>query len=264
MKKRLIGMAISVALAGAGTFALLSYVKSADERALAGEETVEVLVVESPVAKGTPASEVARAVTTQMVPVKVRAEGSLTSLATMAGSVTAVALVPGEQVVATRFVDPVELATETAVIIPDGLLEVTIALDPQRAVGGQPLPGDLVAVVASFNDVATETDSATTSVPGAPAPEAASTAATHILLHKVLVANVQSNDQAPSAQPADITTVSYAAAPGGELLITLALSAPDVERLVFAAEHGRIWLARESADSPEGGTQIQTKDVIYR
>jgi pilus assembly protein CpaB len=264
MNKRLIGMVVSVALAGAGTFALLSYVKGADERALAGEETVEVLVVDSPVAKGTPASEVARSVTSQMVPVKVRAEGSMTSLATMAGTVTAVALVPGEQVVAARFVDPIELAAETVVQIPDGLLEVTISLDPQRAVGGQPLPGDLVAVVASFNDVATDAESETTGVPGAPTPEVATTAATHILLHKVLVANVQSNDSAPPAQPADITTVQHAAAPGGELLITLALSAPDVERLVFAAEHGRIWLARESADSPEGGTQIQTKDVIYR
>lgn len=266
MNKRVIGIVVSVALAAIGTFALLTYVKGADERALAGETTVEVLVVETPVAKGTPVTEVARAVTTKWVPVKVRAEGSVTSLTGLDGTVTAVDLVPGEQVMAARFVDPIEYATESVVEIPDGMLEVTISLEPQRAVGGQPQPGDLVAVVASFNDVATEPTEEP--VPGFGVEEereVATEAATHIILHKALVANVQANEQAAQrAEPADVTTVAYAAAPGGELLVTFALSAPDVERLVFAAEHGRIWLAREPGSAPEDGTSVQTKLVIYR
>jgi len=265
MNKRVIGMAVSVALAAAGTFAILSYVKNADERALAGEATVEVLVVDTPVVKGTPASEVASAVTTEWVPVKVRAEGSVTSLAGLEGTVTAVDLVPGEQVVAARFVDPIELATETVVDIPDGLLEVTIALDPERAVGGQPIPGEMVAVVASFNDVAPEPDeSGSAPIGGVTDEEPATMPATHIILHKVLIANVQTNEAPPVVQPVDATTVSHAPAPTDSLLVTFALSAPDVERLVFAAEHGRIWLAREPGDAPEDGTQVQTNLVIYR
>jgi pilus assembly protein CpaB len=269
MSKRVIGMVVSVALAAAGTFAILTYVKRADERALAGEATVEVLVVDAPVAKGTPVEEVANAVTTEHVPVKVRADGSVSSLAGLSGTVAAVDLVPGEQVVAARFVDPVQLVTETAIEIPDGYLEVTVALDPQRAVGGQPRPGDLVAVVASFNDVATEEEPAEAPAPGAgiigdEEPATQSVAATHIILHKVLVANVQANEPAPSAQPADISTAAYATAPTDSLLITFALTAPDVERMVYAAEHGRIWLAREPADASEEGTQVQTALVIFR
>ncbi len=267
MKKRVIGMVVSVALAAAGTFAILTYVKGADERALAGEETVEVLVVETPVARGTPVEEVAKAVTTEWVPVKVRADGSVTTLSGLSGTVAAVDLVPGEQVVAARFVDPGDFVTERVVEVPDGLLEVTVALDPERAVGGQPLPGDLVAVVASFNDVATEGEEQPTP-PGAPAAEeeeaVTTTAATHIILHKVLVANIQTNEPAQRAEPADITTASHAAAPTGSLLVTFALSAPDVERLVYAAEHGRIWLAREPIDAPEDGTRIQTSLVIFQ
>lgn len=266
MNKRVIGMVVSVALAAIGTFALLTYVRGADERALAGEATVEVLVVDTPVAKGTPISEVAKAVTTEWVPVKVRAEGSVSTLANLSGTVAAVDLLPGEQVVSARFVSPVDLAAETVVEIPDGLLEVTIALDPQRAVGGQPLPGDLVAVVASFNDVAAEpVDELST--PGSFGSEeevAATLAATHIILHKVLIANVQANEQIQRVAEADATEAGFAAAPTGSLLVTFAVSAPDVERLVFAAEHGRIWLAREPVDAPEDGTSVQTNLVIYR
>ncbi|MEE8331112.1 MAG: RcpC/CpaB family pilus assembly protein [Acidimicrobiia bacterium] len=266
MNKRLIGMVVSVALAAIGTFSLLTYVRGADERALAGEATVEVLVVDTLVAKGTPVSEVAKAVTTEWVPVKVRAEGSVSTLNNLSGTVAAVDLLPGEQVVAARFVSPVDLASETVVAIPDGLLEVTIALDPQRAVGGQPLPGDLVAVVASFNDVATEPVDESPTLGGLPTEEeeVATIAATHIILHKVLIANVQANEQISRAEEADATAVGFAAAPTGSLLVTFALSAPDVEKLVFAAEHGRIWLAREPADAPEDGTSVQTNLVIYR
>ncbi len=267
MNKRLIGMVVSVALAAIGTFSLLTYVRGADERALAGEATVEVLVVDTLVAKGTPVSEVAKAVTTEWVPVKVRAEGSVSTLNNLSGTVAAVDLLPGEQVVAARFVNPVDLASETVVAIPDGLLEVTIALDPQRAVGGQPLPGDLVAVVASFNDVATEPVEESTTPVGITTQEEEVTvtlAATHIILHKVLIANVQANEQISRAEDADATAVGFAAAPTGSLLVTFAVSAPDVEKLVFAAEHGRIWLAREPADAPEDGTSVQTNLVIYR
>lgn len=268
MNKRVIGMVVSVALAAIGTFSLLTYVRGADERALAGEATVEVLVVDTPVAKGTPISEVAKAVTTEWVPVKVRAEGSVSTLANLSGTVAAVDLVPGEQVVSARFVSPVDLASETVVEIPDGLLEVTIALDPQRAVGGQPVPGDLVAVVASFNDVAAEPVDESPS-PGSFGTEegeevVATLAATHIILHKVLIANVQANEQIQRATEADATEAGFAAAPTGSLLVTFAVSAPDVEKLVFAAEHGRIWLAREPVDAPEDGTSVQTNLVIYR
>ena len=90
-------------------------------------------------------------------------------------------------------------------------------------------------------------------------------AATHIILHKVLITNIQANEPAPAAaQPADVSTVQYAPAPGGSLLVTFALPAPDVERLVYVAEFGNIWLAREPADAPEDGTEVQTAQVIFR
>ena len=63
---------------------------------------------------------------------------------------TAVDLVPGEQVIATRFVTPQQLAETREYQIPDELLAVTLSLSPDRALGGELSPGDLIAVIASF------------------------------------------------------------------------------------------------------------------
>ena len=53
MSKRWMGVAASVVLALVGAFLLVRYVQGADERALEGEETVEVLVVTAAVDRGT-------------------------------------------------------------------------------------------------------------------------------------------------------------------------------------------------------------------
>ena len=53
-------------------------------------------------------------------------------------------------------------------------------------------------------------------------------------------------------------------APTGQFLVTLALDAPSAERLVFAAEHGTIWLSLEPSDAPDGATKIVTGENIYQ
>ena len=53
--RRAIGIMGAVAVAALGMLLLVGYVRGAEDRALAGEELVEVLVVEKPIAQGTPA-----------------------------------------------------------------------------------------------------------------------------------------------------------------------------------------------------------------
>ena len=47
------------------------------------------------------------------------------------------------------------------------------------------------------------------------------------------------------------------------MLVTLALSSPQVEQLVFGAEFGHIWLTAENADADESGTRIVTLGEVY-
>jgi hypothetical protein len=37
------------------------------------------------------------------------------------------------------------------------------------------------------------------------------------------------------------------------------LDAPSVERVVYAAEHGRLWLSQEPMDAPGTGTKLQDR-----
>ncbi len=66
--------------------------------------------------------------------------------------------------------------------MPEGLLEITVPLDPIRTVGGTVRPGDLVGMIASFADGATPRRGPTAAGPGN---------TSGFLLHKVLVTNVQ-------------------------------------------------------------------------
>lgn len=266
MRRRAIGVFLALGLAAVGALLLVSYVRGAEQRALAGVEVTEVLVVAQPVSQGASAADLAGSVRTELVPRKVKVDDAVTSLDELEGLVASVALVPGEQVLRSRFVTPAELEVRPQVEVPDDLLQMTVSLSPERAVGGQVKPGDTVAVLASFTlpttaeEEATE-EEATEETASAASPEAT----THLILHKVLVANVQVErlPQSPEQVPEDGSYVPDLA-PTGNLLITLAIDAPSVERLVFTAEHGTVWLALEPEPAPEIGTRIQSGATIYQ
>jgi pilus assembly protein CpaB len=145
--------------------------------------------------------------------------------------------------------------------VPEGLLEVTVSLEPERAVGGVLRPGSSVAVLASFKpfDVSSEEP---VRLDGRLIPKDGQTPnSTHLILHKILVTNVQSQKTfKATAKDEDAT----APAPGENLLVTLAVDASQAERVVFAAEHGTVWLAVEPKDAPESGTLVQTRGTIYQ
>lgn len=259
MTRRIFGIATAVVLAAVGTGVLVLYVKGAEQRALAGERTVDVLVVQQTVRKGTPAADLTEFVEEQKIPAKVQAVDAVASLDELDGKVAAVDLVPGEQLVATRFADPDDYKAQTAVEIPDGLQLVTVSLDPTRVLGGEIGPGDTVGVVASFEDVASDEADPQTQ------PTGESKQTTHFILHKILVANVQGEPQpAKAEEEEEDDDNARSGAPGTNLLVTFAVDAPSAERLVFAAEYGTIWLSLQTDTTTEDGTQIQTKDRIYR
>jgi pilus assembly protein CpaB len=231
MRNKLVGIAASVLLAAVGTILLVVYVVGAEDRALQGEQPVEVLVVADAIPKGTRAEDLAGMVRSERVPAKVAAEGATTGLESLAGQQALVDLMPGEQVVRSRFAPAAQAGL---VEPPPGMLQVTVALDTIRALGGQVRAGDTVGVVASFDEPRTS----------------------HLILHKVPVTGVRTD------QGVAVTSGPQDPAPAGNLLITLALDGPSVEGVVFAAEHGRLWLTSEPMEAVEDGTKIQTIEEV--
>lgn len=265
MRRRLTGIIAAVALAGLGTFALVQYVRGAEDRALAGEEVVDVLVVDTPIVAGTPSDELADRLRVEQVPVKLRAADALADLGAADGLVTSVDLVPGEQLVLTRMVRPEDVAVGAASQVPPGMVEVTVELSPTRALGGLLRPGDTVAVLSSFDPF--DLEGAVIQVDGEEVPVPTGTQvevsgktpnSTHIIVHKVLVTAVQT-----AATEAVEGEEEGATIPDGNLLVTLAVTPPDAERVVFTAEFGKLWLAGQGVDVPEGGTQVQTRGTVY-
>lgn len=261
MRRRLLGLVASLVLATFGTVVLVSYVQSAHDQAVAGEPTEPVLVVTTRIPKGTKAADLKGMVAVKDVPASTKVKGAVSRPSALTGKVAATDLMPGEQVLAERFDTPQVLGRAG---VPKGLLEVTVQLAPERVLGGDIKPGATVAVLASFKPFDMESPD-----PNAPKKTPNST---HIILHKVLVTNVQltnmttnrkTSEKKDGEEAKDEDDTEPDPAPTGQMLITLATDAPSVERIVFTAEHGTVWLSAEPSDAPQGGTKIQTRGTIY-
>lgn len=253
MKRRLFGIIGALVLALLGTVVLVSYVKGAEDRALAGEKTVKVLVAAEPIEAGTPAKDLEGKLEFERIPQKVRAEGAVTSIGQLGDRVTETELLQGEQVVKSRFIEESEAGSATPGSTGgENLLQQTVALEPERAIGGQLKQGDIVAVVGSFDPFDT---------PAGKTPNQ-----THVLIHKVRVTNVQIETSPGAAAPepeSDSESEDAAEAPSGRFLVTVALSAPNVERVTFTAEFGHLWLAAEPKEADETGTKIVVLDNVW-
>ncbi len=252
-RKKLLAVVGALVLAVVCTAALVRYVQGAKDRALSGEELVEVLVAKSPIKAGTAAADLVGNVTAERVQTKVRAADAITSFAQIDGLVTAIDVVAGEQLLSTRFVNPASFqgARSSSVKVPTGANEVTFKLSPERALGGQLRPGDTVTAVASFessdNNALDPATGESKSLPKSP-----NTA--HILLNRVVVVRVQFPESAATSSK---EKNGVGVAPTEDLLVTLAVDQPSLERAVFAAEFGKVWLSYE----PKTADSTQNKEV---
>ncbi|WP_346622842.1 RcpC/CpaB family pilus assembly protein [Blastococcus montanus] len=243
MRRRFLAAVAALALIAVGTVVLVTYVRGAEARAYAGVQTIEVLVADALIPAGTPGSALADLVSTEVLPAKAALRGRVTDLAALADRVATVDLEPGEQLLASRFERPDQLQAPGTVPVPEGMQEVSVVLDPQRAVGGRLAAGDTVGVFVSMSGDAGGT--------------------THAVLHEVLVTQVQ-GAPAPPAPPADGTVPAASApVPSGSLMVTFAVTASQAEAVVFAAEHASIWLSLEPAGPDVSRTQVITPDTIY-
>jgi pilus assembly protein CpaB len=241
VKVRLLSALVALILAIAGAVLIASYVQGADQRAMAGTKTQAVLVVAKPVAAGTPASALAPYLEVKQIPVEALADGSMSALTGITDEVTAVALVPGEQLLRSRLVQPSAIQTSGTVPVPPGLQTVTVQLGPQQTVGASIKAGDNVGVFIS--------DSGTTKLE----------------IQRVLVTRVQ-GAPAPASTPAPAASPGVGSAgdpaPSASMFVTFAASGEDAEKILFAAQSGTIWLSNEPADAVQGTTGATQSSVI--
>ena len=246
MKRRLLAALAALVLLVAGTLVLLAYVQGADARALAGARTTEVLVADQVIPEGTSAEALTAMVRTEVLPQKAALDDRVTELGELAGQVATADIQPGEQLLAARFGEAEESGDTGTVPVPSGLQEVSVLLEPQRAIGGRLDAGDTVGVIVSLGD-------------GKQNGETGS------VMHQILVTDVV-GAPVPVDDAADAETETASAGtsvPATSLMITLAVTAAQAEAVAYGMEHGSIWLSLENADADTGGTDLLDAGTIY-
>ncbi len=260
MKTRLLGGIAALLVAIIGTVLLVSYVQNADKRAMAGTETETIYVVQKAIPAGAPAEEIASSVIKKSVPKVALAENNVTDLATLGSKVAAVALVPGEQLLSTRMVEEKSFLGPSRVQVPAGLQELTLKLPIERVAGGKVNAGDTVGVFLSLEEA---TDGKT----------GAKSSKTQLSFHKVLVTAAQfsngtaaqTGDSATASGTSQVSSTTASKAQTDETyLITIARNSADAERIVFAAEFGRVYLSKEPGDAVEAGASYVDTTRLFR
>lgn len=227
-KKRVMAAVMAVLLAVVGIGALVMYTKGAQDRAFAGRETVSVLQVKERVPAGTKASDLEDKLERVKLPRAAVPDDIVKNIDDLGSRVTTATLVPGEVLVGARFTGSPTLKGSGAIEVPRGLQELTVELSSTRVVGGAVQPGDFVGVLASY-----ELDKTT-----------------NFAVNKVLVLAV--NGGVASAE----------AAAGGAVQIRLAVESEAAEKIVNAAEYGKVYLTRQNGGAETGRKIVTPEDVV--
>jgi hypothetical protein len=89
----------------------------------------------------------------------------------------------------------------------------------------------------------------------------------HLTFHKITVTSVQSaagdGEAAPLGGEDEGDAEQLEPDPTDGMLVTLAVSSPQVEQITFAAEFGHIWLTAENEAADESGTRVVTLGEVY-
>jgi len=249
VKSRMLAGTAAVALALVGALLIIVYANGADTRAMATTNPKKVLVVQKAIPAGTPVNDMTASLVIEDVPAAGVATTALTSLDGKGGTVAAVDLVPGEQLLAERLVAPTDAKSSSAAKVPPGMQEVTFELEPKKVVGGRLEAGDHVGIGFSF------VNGADKSKPG--------DATTQLTLRKVLVTAVQRAPQA-TAKPTDGTNPQDTTLPQGSFMVTVAVNDIDATKIIYSSNNGDLWLTKEPLDAQDNGGFIARKDNVYK
>lgn len=247
-RKRSIALGLALALALVATFTLWKFARGLEARAFAGAQTVEVLVAKDAIPAGMTAGEAASKglVEPATIPSKVRAEGAVRSVDTIRNRVAAVTILKGEQLTDRRFVVPGHAKGILPIPQDRQAIAVQVALPP--GVGGFVQPGDRVSVIAQA-----KVPSGTGEI-----------SKVQYLLQDVGVLAVGGRVVTSAAGAAADPEEEDAAQQQTGMLLTLAVTAQEAEKVAYATMEGQLYFTLLPPDSEPVGTPGRTRDTLFQ
>lgn len=250
MARRILAAAAALVLALVAGGAVFLYVRTADARALAGQQAVKTWIAAEPVPAGTTLRTAIDdgLIRPELVALKGVPAGALQDRDLDDDLRATADIVPGEIVLAERFDD--EVAVEGKLVVPEGKLAVTVELTDPAKVGQFLNVGARITVFDTFN--VQEADPSGTTPAGDKLQDRHEyTRATRVLLPDVEVLAVgQTTTKQTTAetalaeeQPAVTATTTQTVT-----LVTVAVDQAQAEKLVHGIHTGTLYFALRSGD----------------
>lgn len=234
MKRRVLTVALAVLLAMVGTAGVLAYVRQADNRALAGQQAVSVLVAGKLIPSGTTAAAALRdgLLTSQKLPSASVPPDAMRSIpAGLSALVLNADVQRGQLLLRPMLVTAVQVTSGLG--IPAGMVAVTINLCLPEAVAGNIKAGSQVEVFDTYGPKAT-TLSAGSSCSPPQGQQDYGDVRTRVVLPRAQVLSVG---------PAAASTSGTSSSSSTTMLLTVAVSQANAGRLILVAETGLPYLA---------------------
>jgi pilus assembly protein CpaB len=222
MKARGLALVVAVLLAGVAAAAVFMYVRGVQDETRAAEERVSVVVAKEDIPPGAELDALLSGGTfaRMEVPRTTLIRGVVTTLDQLQGKQTSSPILAGEQISTARLRGEAEFGGGI-LGIPEGHKALTLPLEGPRALAGYLQTGDHVSVYATFAEGGKTNASA--DVPGL--------TATVVPDVQVLRAGAPPSSGGVGSSQAD-----------GRVLVTVALTPRDAQRVIFAMERGLVWL----------------------
>lgn len=228
MGRRTFLLVAALVVAAVGTTMVFLYVNGVNDRALANQHPVQILVATAPIAAGTTAAEAqsAGALEKRTVSRVSVAPGALSDITPIADEVALAPIFVGEQIIKAKFGQP---GSTSNLPIPEGKLAVSVQLADPARVAGFVSPGSEVAIFLTIEG-----------------SRGADNEVTRVLLPKVQVIATGATTVVSTTTTAEGETQTEELP---KALLTLAVSQSEAQKVVYGSQHGQMYFGLLTADS---------------
>ncbi len=249
MRSRGLVVVLALILATLAVVGVFLYTKSVKEDATSGGSLTTVVVSKVDIPANSDLNTLISNDQFELkdVPTDDLVQGAVTDVSQLRGHNNTSPILAGEQIPLARIEGGKVAGGNLG--IPDGYEAMTVALEAPRAVAGAITNGDNVTIYATFGDVPTKKQGAT-STSTTTGTNQQTAAATVVLVPQVQILRVLAPGTSSSSGLGGTSTSSQAS---GNYAVTLAFLPEDAQKLVFALENGSVYMGL----LPPGGKGVQ-------
>lgn len=246
MNRRIVLVLVAVVLALAGTFAVYNYAHNADKRAINNTRAAKVLYAVKEVPAGTSWATALKDgyFSQEKVPVESAPSNAVPSVAaSIPVDEVATGMIPSGQIVV-REMFASKSVTTGILAVPKGLMAISVSLPSNADVAGFVQNSSEVAIFSTFK-LAKPANTRLSNIAGG----------TDIFTTKLLLPRVSVLAVSHDA-PKDVSGTSNDNNSSTNVLVTLAVTQADAERLILAQQIGQLYLgllSDTSVTSTDGG-----------